>query len=180
MQTAGNLDYLKKEIKKIYAGKLDAYKTELEKAKKEELKNIDTIHKKEVRDAKDSLEKNEQSEYKTTLSEEMLGAKKDFESAREKLINDVFVQAEKRCGETLTSENYINHIKVYDKDNAKIIGSETIYKDTFPNIELNKKQKGIIVEKENHVFDFTFDTFLESRKLDLRYKVSQVLFKHVN
>ena len=180
MHSTGNIEYLKKEIEKTYLKELDQFRHEAQSRRKDELKKIEASHKKEVRDVTDSLEKEKQSEYRTTLSEEMLGAKKDFEEAREKQIINVFSEAENRCDEMLYRDDYIDRIKGFVENCSKISGGSERYKEIFPDIEINNRQKGIVVERNHQVFDFTFDTFIESRKLDLRHKISKVLFKDVN
>ncbi|MHA1911348.1 MAG: hypothetical protein ACTSYA_06605 [Candidatus Kariarchaeaceae archaeon] len=182
MKVEGNLDHLKKEIENSYKEKLMEFKKHADLEFKEEKKQIDEGQKKALERANNELDEEEKKVFKSTLSEEKLTAKKDYENKREALINKVFDEASNKAKKTLISKDYLSFVKKFLKENgeAKIIGGYKEYNKTFKDAELDEKVNGILVKKDKMIFDFTYTKFIESRKLDLRHKVSNILFENVN
>jgi len=180
LEISGNLDILKKEIARIYSTKLEEYRKTEESKFKDNVKKIEEIHNLELDQAKYELKKEEEKVYKTALSEEKLEAKKEFENRREELIEEVFDKALERSREILLSKEYIAMINEWIKGKEiEIEGNFEEYKNNFKEISINSKIRGIIIKEKNKVFDFTYGTFIESRKLDLRNKISRALFENV-
>jgi hypothetical protein len=61
----------------------------------------------------------------------------------------------------------------------RLIGNMEEYRHHFPEIDINPKMKGIILFHNKMILDFTYDTFIESKKMELRHKISKVLFENV-
>ena len=179
MQILGSLDLLKKEIKKTYSERLTEFKREKTEEFNKVKSEISEKHKQELKKVKNELQNEERKVFKTTLSEELLKAKKDFENKREELINNAFQTAKEKSKDTLLNDHYLNFIKEFikGKNNIKLAGNYKEYEKHF-DIEINSKLDGIIVKQGNQVFDFTYTTFIESRKLDLRHKISNILFQN--
>ena len=179
MQVLGNIDLLKKEIEKTYSEKLNDFKKEKTEEFNREKIELAEQHQSKLKKIKAELKNEERKVYRTALAEEKLNAKKEFESKREKMINQVFDTAKERSKDNLLSEDYISFIKefVKEKKGIDLVGGYEEYKKTFPEIVINPKITGIIGKQGNNVFDFTHNTFIKSKKLDLRHEISRILFE---
>ncbi len=182
MQVLGSLEHLKKEIQSNYTGKFQEFKQETGTKFNEEKLDIEEKHKQDIKKAESEQKAEEKKVFRTTFAEEQLNAKKEYEQKREGMINNVFELATEKSKDVLLGNDYIKIIKnfIKSKGNIEITGNFMDYKTKFPGIKINKKISGIIVKKGNKIFDFTFGNFIESRKLDLRHKVSNILFKNVS
>lgn len=181
MQVLGNLDLLKKEISKSYSEKLAEFSKEKEEEFNKEKAEILEQHNIQLKKLKTSLFNEEKKVFKTTLAEEKLNAKKEFENKREKLINKVFETSAEKSKDILLRDDYINFIKEFirEKKEIELIGNFQEYERHF-DIKLDNNLNGIIVKQGDEIFDFTYDRFIESRKLDLRHKISILLFKNIS
>ncbi|MHA1910358.1 MAG: hypothetical protein ACTSYA_01570 [Candidatus Kariarchaeaceae archaeon] len=180
MEGTGNFEHLKKEIEKSYKEKLEEFeKSSLEEFDKEK-QELKEQHEKALKKAKSELKDEEKKVFKSTLAEEMLNAKKEFENTREKLINNVFEKALNKSNKVLLGTDYLKTVKKLAKGKAEILGGFEEYMKTFSDVKIDERINGVIVKKDNLIFDFTYGKFIESRRLDLRHKVSQILFEDVN
>jgi vacuolar-type H+-ATPase subunit E/Vma4 len=176
MNVSGNVDHLKKEIQRSYADKLAEFKKQSMKQFDEERKKLEEDHKKKVVLVEEEIKEEEQEMFKSALSEEKLNAKKEFENKREALINEVFDEADKNAKKILAEKSYAKMINAFVKDkDVELVGMKILQK-TFPKMAVDDNVFGVIVKQNEQIFDFTFTTFIESRKLDLRHKVSEILF----
>ena len=179
MTVEGNLEHLEKEIENSYKEKLEEFqKNSLEEFNLEK-KQIDEKHKKALAKARMEAEEEEKKVFKSTLAEEILNAKKEFENKREELINNVFNTASEKANEVLLGKDYLKLAKKTAKGKVKVTGGFEEYKKEFPDVEVDNRVRGVIVRKDNLIFDFSYDKFVESRRLDLRHKVSNILFENV-
>jgi len=179
MEAIGNLELLKKRIEDNYSEKPEQFEKETLESFKEKKLKIEEEHKKNVKKIKVELEAEEKKVFKTNLTKEQLNAKKGFEDKREGVMNSTFNLAKKRSKDILLGEDYISQVKAFirDKGNITIEGNYDEYKQHFLGIKINKRSTGVIVKKGDKIYDFTFNTFMESKKLDLRHKISRILFK---
>jgi vacuolar-type H+-ATPase subunit E/Vma4 len=182
MQVIGNIGKLKDDIKRSYALKLDEFKKEEKKKFEEKKKAILEEHEKDLRKAEAMLKEAQLKVFKTTFSEELLNAKKEFEKKREELIESAFSSAQEKLDHMISTKEYIDKIKSFAKEKKmyEVTGNLEHYKDYFPDLKLNNKVKGLIIKQKNSLFDFTYTTFMESRKLDLRHKIADILFENVS
>lgn len=179
METNGNADYLRTEIKKVFALEFEEFKKSSLKAFSEDKTKIEAQHKAELKKLEQEIEKDKKNAFKAALSEEKLSTKKEFENNREELIKKVFDKASDDSADMLLGKDYIKMVKEYvkGKEGIGIIGGYEDYKKHFPDIEINKLSSGIIVKEDKSLIDFTFKTFIEIRKLELRHKIANLLFE---
>jgi vacuolar-type H+-ATPase subunit E/Vma4 len=182
MEVSGNLELLKREIQRSYTEKLDSFEKECMLTFNETKKKIEEEHDKALLEIKKDLQNEEKNVFKATLSEEKLNAKKEFENKREEVIAQVFAEAEERSREVLLSKEYIDAVKAAtkEKESVEFIGGFEEYKKSFPAIKIDKKTDGIVVKDIVNVIDFTFSAFAESKKLELRHRISNLLFEDVS
>ncbi len=178
MQVSGNLNGLKKEIEKSYATKLDAFKAEQKEAFEESKKTLLEKHKRSLNRTKMDIEAEEHNVFRTTLSEEKLSAKQEYEQKREELLSDIFDAAQKKAGKAVKSKGYVSLVKkaAAKIKNASFEGSEKSYEKDFPGIVINDKIQGIIVKSDKEIFDFTYPSFIASERSKLRDMLSKELF----
>lgn len=178
MKVEGNIEHLETEIKNSYKDKLAEFeKLNLGEFDKEK-SAIEEHQQKAMNKVKAEMKDEERKVFKSTLAEEMLNAKKEFENKREELINNVFEQAEKKSKKVLVGKPYINFVKKMAKAKAEITGGSNSYKKEFPNVKVDPRVDGITVKDNNLIFDFTYKKFIGSRKLDLRHRISKILFEN--
>jgi hypothetical protein len=179
METSGNIEYLKAEIKKAFSGEFEEYKKNSLKEFNDEKEKLMVLHNAELKRIKQELEKDKKNAFKAALSDEKLGAKREFENKREELINRVFERAQEESEEILLNKKYINFVKEFVNDNkdCQLIGGYEQYKKNFNEIDIQSGVSGIIAKGENYQMDFTYKIFIETRKLELRHKASKILFE---
>jgi vacuolar-type H+-ATPase subunit E/Vma4 len=171
---------LVKEIEKHFTLSFDEFEKGLmEKFGAEEKEAIEK-HKTGLAKIQREIENEKKRAYSSELAAERLNARKDYANKREGLIGSVFEMAEKRARDVLLDWNYIKAIKDFvDKTKVtEMTGGYEEYKGTFPLIGIDPKLNGIIVRKEGTLYDFTYSTFIESKRLELRHKIGGLLFGH--
>ena len=179
MKVLGSVNLLKKEIENTYKKKLNEFEKEQTEEWNKEKIGLMEEHGKNLKKIEAELKNEEKKVFKTALSEEKLNAKKEFENKRENLINSVFEKALEGSRDVLLSKEYTESVKEFikEKENIELAGNYEEYKTDFQGITLDNKLNGLIMKEGNKVFDFTYNTFIDSRRLDLRHKISRLLFE---
>ncbi|MBR9699533.1 hypothetical protein GOV09_03710 [Candidatus Woesearchaeota archaeon] len=175
MNTAGNLELLREELKKHYQKLLDDFeKEQLELFTKDRL-SIDSDHDIALRKKESEMINEEKKVYTSTMADEVLHAKKEYEQKREDLLIEAFKQAEERSGQVLKNPEYIERVK-RSSGEGKVRGTFEEYRGLFPDIQIDTSINGITIEKDTLTLDFTFTRFLEAQKQELRNKIARRLF----
>jgi len=178
MQTAGNIDSLKKQIESSFVVRFEKFKGEATHKFNEDMKEIEEEYDVKLSELNLQIRSEEKNAFKTIQAEEKLGAKKEFADKREELINMLFDEVEKRISDKLSSQEYIDLIKssMEDGKHTIVIAGDEMYKKHFKNVEVDKKIRGVILKNENTSFDFTYEAFINSKKSLLRNMVNNTLF----
>jgi len=178
METFGNIEALKGAIEKKYASKIK----EVEKDREKQLKEIEQELNKKLEVLKSRMKTKIDAEVKKThsmiLSEEKLKAKKEFEEKREGMIESVFKEAEKKAKKIAHTKEYMDFVNknLPEEKDLSIIGDGTYYKETFPELKVDKDLIGLKFESKGIIYDFTLDNIIKSKRDILRQEVSKVLF----
>jgi hypothetical protein len=182
MEVLGDINGLKEEIERIYENRFNEFSEEQNKMFEQEKKEINEEHEKEKRKLETEIDNEKRKVFRTVLSKEKINAKREFEMKREELIGRVFDITNERIKDVLLGDDYIGSLKrfIEGKERMKIAANYEEYNNHFPNMSINNRQRGIVFTKKNQIFDFSYDSFLESRKLDLRQKISNILFENVS
>lgn len=179
MEVFGDAEALKKVIESKYSLRIK----EAEKEKDKKLEEIDKELKKKLEILNAHMKMTSEAEakkaYSMVLSKEKLNAKKEFEELREKLIDSVFKEADKRAKKFAHSEEYIEFVREnMPKDSKAIcVGDSDYYKKLMPNIKVDNNLVGVKFESDGVIYDFTLNNIIESKKDVLRQEISKVLFK---
>jgi vacuolar-type H+-ATPase subunit E/Vma4 len=180
MEVLGNLELLKSEIKKEFSRQFEEYQKEMLKLFEAEKSSIMEQHEKEMKNLLAEIRREKKTVFKSVLSDEKLEAKKEYEKKREVLINSAFKKAVKKSNKAILSKEYIEMINQFikNKNDAVLTGCSEEYKKIFPGLNIDKKIDGIVVKAGDSIIDFTYSTFMESKKSELRHKISKILFEN--
>lgn len=177
MEILGNIEHMQESIRQKYEKDIINVQEELEKtiaAKKQESKKQAEITKFHLCATTDFEVKKEHSKI---LNEENLKAKRDFESAREELIESVFKEVEKKAIKIAHSKAYIGLVKKRMPKNCTIIADSDFFKKYFDNIKIDKSIVGIKCKVGDIIYNFSLDGIIKYKKHELRDIITGVLFE---
>lgn len=180
MKVFGNVDSIKKVIKERFEKDIQAANSEsdqkIEELKKENKAEIELIKSRSMLATESECKKI----YSKITSEEKLKAKNKFEEQREKLINKVFEQADKKAKTFTHSQEYVDFVnkKMPKISDFSLIADSDHYKKHFPerDIEIDESIDGIKIKKSNVVYDFTVQSAISLKKDSIRQTINQALF----
>jgi vacuolar-type H+-ATPase subunit E/Vma4 len=176
MQIYGNIQALKKGIEEKYAKEI----RDIDKDITSQIREINKETDKKVNlmkaDQKTVREEEVRKTKSRVMNEEKLKAKKAFEEAREKMIDSVFKDAEKKLGKKANEKAYIDLVKKKIPKDAQAIVGDAVLKKHFSNAKMDKTVIGVKFKSENIIYDFSLNGLLESRKEHLRSVITKSLW----
>ena len=180
MEVSGNKQMLLNEVEKGFVTEFDEFEKKSIGEFTAESKNAAERHRKDIDNVMKDIERRKKRAYSHTLAVERMNARKEYEQKREEIINRVFKIAGEKAEGELVKWEYLGPIKDFadNREISEMTGGLEEYKATFPLIGVDALLDGIVVRKEGKVYDFTYKTFVESKRLELRHKVSKLLFEN--
>ncbi|MCB9362374.1 hypothetical protein H6504_02970 [Candidatus Woesearchaeota archaeon] len=168
MITLGNTDGLKKKIQQKYAADLREYNKEIDsqiaQMQTEQEKMLDTLKRRHKADL-DQLSENTYAKVKSELT---LQAKKDFEQARDALLQEVIAQAKADAKRLTSSKEYKDFVQA-KTEGLKITKTEAD-DDSYglPHTTVVKGSTGVKVYTAEAVYDLTVENLMELQKDRIR------------
>lgn len=178
MKAYGNIDALKKSIQKNYDEKIK----EVEERTAEGLKHMEgeARERLEIMRAEAAVQLATEANVAKarTLNEEKLKAKMEFENEREKMINSIFEEIEKRKDKIAAGKEYIDHVKSRLPEGEKLeaVGGSPAYKSHFKDLKMDRGITGLLFKSEYTIYDFTIEKMVESERDRLRETAIKSLF----
>lgn len=170
METIGDIEELKKKIEEQYQKQI----TETEASTQKEVQNIaaqtqekiSLIEEQAQTDAKEAAKEAKQRVF----NEQKLKAKKEFEFAREKIVQKVLEEVKKQAPKIALSNEYIGFAKKNAPKGTKItvFGNSPKYKKHFSKMIFDKSITGLRFESENIVHDMSVDKIIEANEDAIR------------
>jgi hypothetical protein len=181
MEVFGNLKWLKNELKHRYQEMLEDERKRL----KQEIEKIAAETEKRKRELEQQIsraaEQQALAESVKLANEVKIRAKREFELAREKLLQEVLKELRKEALKKLKTKEYARFVA------SKVSGNNLRVTSCLPNLKselkgissfkLDKHVQGAIIVSDTAVFDLTIDTLLQEKHTQLREVLAKNLFE---
>lgn len=177
MEILGNARSIEDSIRQKYEKDINNVQKELDKNIELKRKEFEKQKELKLADISTATDFEVKKEHSKILSEENLKAKREFESAREILIEKVFKEAEKKAAKIAHSKDYIEFVKKRMPEDCKIIADSDFFKKHFGNIKVDKNIVGVKGQIGNVIYDFSLDGIINSKRDELRHVITKALFK---
>ena len=178
METFGNIESLEKKIEAKYQSQI----REIEASAQKEADGILDNSEKQIavllEQAKTDAKEAALEAKQRVFNEQKLVAKKEFEFAREKFIQQVFEEVKIQAPIVALTKEYIKFAKQNAPAGKKVVvyANSPKYRNFFPKMVLDKSIIGIRFESENLVHDLSIDGALTSKSEEIRRIIISEMF----
>ncbi len=174
----GNKRYIKDSIKEHYLQKLKEFQQAIQEKEKEIQRNTAEKIKRIRNEYLQKMKKELETVKASTLNEEKLKAKREYEELREELIEKVIAELRKKFEEISKSKEYAKLVKknMPKTYNFAIVGNEKL-KKLLKKAKLDKSIKGVKFITEDAEIDFSLERMLEAKIENIREVIAKELWK---
>ncbi|MCX8158048.1 MAG: hypothetical protein N3D73_00045 [Candidatus Diapherotrites archaeon] len=174
MQYYGNLDKLKRIIKKGYDKKISEIRKEKRNILKAMKKDLDEKLRK-IKEDFDLLKEDKVKEIKSSVySEISLKVRRDLENEKELLFKDFLNNLKKNYENVIKSKDYIDYVLAKQPKDSLAEGP-SVFRKYFVRFKENNLIKGVLFHKEGVVYDLTIDSLIEEKEDFLKQKFFEFL-----